>query len=58
MSGCENRNLSVNNGKDRVRSQSCDYKYSKKAFLDTNFGLCFLGFYLTKMLHFWNLSLG
>ena len=28
----------------------------KKALLDTNFGLCFLGLYLTKMLHFWNLS--
>ena len=22
--------------------------------IDTNFGLCFLGMYLTKMLHFWN----
>ena len=30
----------------------------KKVLLDTNFGLCFLGLYLTKMLHFWNLSSG
>ncbi|CAH3183984.1 unnamed protein product, partial [Porites lobata] len=29
---------------------------SKTALLDTNFGLHFLGFYLTKMLHFWNLK--
>ena len=26
--------------------------------LDTNFGLRFLGLYLTKVLHFWNLSSG
>ena len=31
---------------------------SKKTLLDTNFGLRFLGLYLTKMLHFWNLSSG
>ena len=31
---------------------------SKKALLDTNFGLHFLSLYLMKMLHFWNLSSG
>ena len=31
---------------------------SKIELLDTNFGFRFLGFYLTKMLHFWNLSSG
>ena len=30
----------------------------KTVLFDTNFGLCFFGLYLTKMLHFWNLSLG
>ena len=95
VSGCENCNISVNNGKYRVGFQPCDYKFFqksvacenilfalrrwgrfarkrpqrrarrngcfrrlKKALLDTNFGLRFLGLYLTKMLHFWNLSSG
>ena len=31
---------------------------SKTVLLDTNFGLRFLGLYLMKMLHFWNLSSG
>ena len=31
---------------------------SKIALLDSNFGRRFLGFYLTKILHFWNLSSG
>ena len=56
VSGCENCNISVNNGKYRVGFQASDYKYL--ALLDTNFGLRFLGLYLTKMLHIWNLSSG
>ena len=33
MSGCENCNISVNNGKYRVRFQLCDYKYFQKSSL-------------------------
>ena len=43
--GYENCKTSVNNGKHRVGFQPRDY-----------FGLHFLGFYLTKMLRFWDLS--
>ena len=31
---------------------------SNITLFDTNFGLYFTGFYLTKMLHFWNLNSG
>ena len=33
MSGCENCNLSINNGKHRVGFQPCDYKYFQKSAL-------------------------
>ena len=47
MSGCENCNISVNNGKYCIGFQPCGYKYfPKKALLDANFGLRFLGLYL------------
>ena len=56
--GCENCNISVNNGKCCVDLTPLIINISKIALLDTIFGLRFLGSYLTKMLDFRNLSSG
>ena len=56
--GCENSNIAVNNGEYRSDFSPVIINISKIGLLNTNFDLRFLAFYLSKMLHFRNLSSG